>query len=260
MHITLTRGAWPSSGARLFLAKSAESSRLPSPCAVGQRIDDLRAGDLLVHDGRDALRVLSRGLWPARSACVEIWLLEALADLDDLQPSLRLALRRDGVSLAWIVLSDRAAAGERDDACGALIAELAQQALPLRHVQGFVLPDDPGRLKALLLRLAFEDRFDLVLTSGGTGLTPRDTTPEATLAVLDRRMESLERAMTAAGLAATPRACLSRAAAGTIGRSLVVNLPGSPKAVRESLEAVLPALEHGLAKLAGDPRDCGSDA
>jgi molybdenum cofactor synthesis domain-containing protein len=109
-----------------------------------------------------------------------------------------------------------------------------------------------------LLRLAYDDRFDLVLTSGGTGLTPRDMTPEATIAVLERRAPGLERAMTNAGLNAAPTACLSRSAAGAIGQTLVINLPGSPQAVRESLEATLPALKHGLAKLAGDPTDCGS--
>ncbi|MDK2957512.1 MAG: hypothetical protein PWQ57_3010 [Desulfovibrionales bacterium] len=258
MDICLSRGVWPQNGQRLFLVNGFESSKLPSPCALGGPLDRLRAGDVLSRNGDQCLRVLGRGWWPQHGASVELWVLEALMDMDGFKPRLRLSRHRDGLALAWIVLSDKAAAGEREDLCGPIIAEVAAKALPLRYVQGFILPDDPGRLKSLLLRLAYEDRFDLVLTSGGTGLTPRDMTPEATIAVLERRAPGLERAMTNAGLNATPMACLSRSAAGVIGQTLVINLPGSPKAVRESLEATLPALEHGLAKLAGDPTDCGA--
>jgi molybdenum cofactor synthesis domain-containing protein len=260
MRITLRRGVWPAKTQRLFLAAGPGQAALPDPGAAADSLDDLRAGDALRLGDRDILRVLGRNWRYTPVAGAEVCELEALDDMAGSAPSLELEHRRQGWALAWVVLSDRAAAGEREDACGSLIAQMAREALSLRHAQGFVIPDEPSRLKALLLHLACEDGFDLVLTSGGTGLAPRDATPEATCAVLERRVPGLERAMTNAGLAATPMAGLSRAVAGTIGRTLVVNLPGSPKAVRESLQAVLPAVAHGLDKLAGDPSECGEVA
>ena len=95
-----------------------------------------------------------------------------------------------------------------------------------------------------------------MITTGGTGFSPRDVTPEATLAVCERMVPGIPEAMRAASLAVTPRAVLSRAAAGIRGRSLIINLPGSPKAAKENLEAVLPTLEHGLSMLLGGPTDC----
>jgi len=120
----------------------------------------------------------------------------------------------------------------------------------------FLLPDEPGQLKALLAALALEHGFDLILTSGGTGLAPRDTAPEATLAVIERRLPGFERAMTAASLEKTPHAMLSRAVAGTLGESVIINLPGSPKAVAEIVHAIAPALAHAVDKLQGDTSDC----
>ena len=122
--------------------------------------------------------------------------------------------------------------------------------------QGHILPDEPGELKALLVDLALTQGFDLVVTTGGTGLSPRDSTPEATLAVVEKRLPGFETAMLMASLAKTHHAMLSRAVAGTLGQAIVVNVPGSPKAVRETLAAILPAIPHGLDKLRGDPADC----
>jgi molybdenum cofactor synthesis domain-containing protein len=94
------------------------------------------------------------------------------------------------------------------------------------------------------------------MTTGGTGVAPRDITPEATLAVIEKRLPGYERAMTAASLAKTPHGAVSRAVAGTLGRAIIVNMPGSPKAVRECLEPLVPTLSHTLEKLHGDPSDC----
>ena len=214
----------------------------------------LRAGDFLVRDGRDALCVESALWWPGAPAR-RAWLVEVLVPL---QGELRLEVQRRGRSLAWITLSDKGAEGLRQDASGPLIEELVAAALPLGLARGFLLPDDQAALRALLTDLALVQGFDLILTTGGTGVAPRDVTPEATLAVIEKRLPGFERAMTAASLAKTPHGAVSRAVAGTLGQSVIVNLPGSPKAVRECLAPLLPALAHTLDKLQGDPAECGA--
>lgn len=163
---------------------------------------------------------------------------------------------RRGLSLAVIVLSDKGAAGLREDKCAPLIRERAAAGLDLSLAADFLIPDEPAQLRHLLAHLALDQGFDLILTSGGTGLGPRDTAPETTLSLIEKRLPGFERAMTSLSLAKTPHGAISRAAAGTIGLSLVVNLPGSPKAVAENLDAVLPAAAHAIAKLQGDMSDC----
>jgi len=164
--------------------------------------------------------------------------------------------QKTGLALAWITLSDKGSQGLRADAAGPAIAAVCAASLSLCLTQGHILPDEPGELKALLVDLALTQGFDLVVTTGGTGLSPRDSTPEATQAVVEKRLPGFETAMLMASLAKTHHAMLSRAVAGTLGHAIVVNVPGSPKAVRETLAAILPAIPHGLDKLRGDPADC----
>ena len=154
---------------------------------------------------------------------------------------------------AVLTVSDRSFRGERPDEAGPLAASLLEAA-GYQVVEVSVVPDEQLEIEAALIRLA--DEAALVVTTGGTGFSPRDVTPEATLAVCERLAPGIPEAMRAASLAITPRAMLSRAAAGLRGGSLIVNLPGSPKAARENLEAVLPTLEHGLKMLLGGPADC----
>ena len=156
---------------------------------------------------------------------------------------------------AVLTVSDRSARGQRPDEAGPLVASLLE-AGGYQVVEVSIVPDEQPNIEAALIRLA--GKAALVVTTGGTGFSPRDVTPEATLAVCERMAPGIPEAMRAASLAITPRAMLSRAAAGLRGGSLIVNLPGSPKAARENLEAVLPTLEHGLKMLLGGPSDCAS--
>ncbi|MGA9419890.1 MAG: MogA/MoaB family molybdenum cofactor biosynthesis protein [Candidatus Cybelea sp.] len=150
---------------------------------------------------------------------------------------------------ALIVLSDRAASGARADACIPLMKERLGDVYAI--VRESVLPDDPAALQAELIELADSRLADLVITSGGTGLSPRDRTPQATGAVLDYEVPGSAEAIRAAAVAHTKSAMLSRALAGVRDRTLIVNLPGSPRAVGESLDVVIPVLPHAL-ELLGD--------
>ena len=156
-----------------------------------------------------------------------------------------------------ITVSDRCYRGEREDLSGPALAEyLTQQGFSL--LPPVLVPDEQPRIEAALLA-ACEAGAALVLTTGGTGFAPRDVTPEATLAVVEKQVPGIPEAMRAASMKITPRAMLSRAAAGIRGRTLILNLPGSPRAALENLEPVLPALLHGLKMLRAEgPQDCAA--
>lgn len=154
-----------------------------------------------------------------------------------------------------LTLSDKGARGEREDESGRVLAEMvAGLGIVERYA---VIPDEVETIMATLRGWTDVDHLDLILTTGGTGLSPRDVTPQATLRVIDYPVPGLAEAMRLQSLAKTPHAMLSRAVSGVRGRTLIINLPGSPKGVRENLEILLPVLPHALAKLAGDPADCG---
>ena len=156
---------------------------------------------------------------------------------------------------AWVTLSDKGAAGRRGDESGPLIGEM-MTAAGYEVVEGVLLPDEPALLKAALIRLADQRQVNVIFTTGGTGFSLRDQTPEATEEVCDRMAPGIAEAIRAFSMTKTPHAMLSRAVSGIRGKTLIINLPGSPKAVRESLEFVLPALGHGIGILTGRATDC----
>ncbi|WP_321972131.1 MogA/MoaB family molybdenum cofactor biosynthesis protein [Paratractidigestivibacter sp.] len=158
---------------------------------------------------------------------------------------------------AVITVSDRASAGEREDGSGPALAALLE-ARGYEVVYTRVVPDEQDVIARVLTDCAASD-VALVLTTGGTGFSPRDVTPEATASVCERMAPGIPEAMRAASMAITPRACLSREAAGIRGCTLIVNLPGSPKAARENIEAVIEPIAHGLRILRGGTADCAAD-
>jgi len=156
-----------------------------------------------------------------------------------------------------ITVSDKGSQGKREDKSGPVIAEiLAGAAVSIEKT--LIIPDEVEQISAAIIRFADVEKLDLILTTGGTGVSPRDLTPDATLPVLDKEIPGIAEAMRAASLKITPHAMISRAVAGIRGRSLIINLPGSPKGARENLSVVMPALSHAMEKIQGDERDCAA--
>lgn len=154
-----------------------------------------------------------------------------------------------------LTVSDKGAKGEREDRSGPAVREIVEAAGG-EVVRTKIVPDEQADIRAALIAWS-DEGLDLVLTTGGTGFSPRDWTPEATKSVLEREAPGLAEAMRRAGAEKTPTAILSRAVAGIRKATLIVNLPGSEKAVRESLAAILPALAHGIGVLKGTDAECG---
>ena len=156
---------------------------------------------------------------------------------------------------AIITASDSGYRGEREDLSGPAIKEILERE-GYEVISMDILPDDQVMLAGKLQEIADSEKAELILTTGGTGFSEREVTPEATEEVIERKVPGIPEAIRAYSMTITKRAMLSRATAGIRGKTLIVNLPGSPKAVRESLEYIIDALAHGLEILSGEARDC----
>jgi molybdopterin adenylyltransferase len=160
-------------------------------------------------------------------------------------------------SVGILTISDKGSRGEREDLSGPEIRRILTE-LPAKVEAYEIIPDEEEVIVQKLVEYADRIKVDLLLTTGGTGLSPRDVTPEATRKVLHKEVPGMAEAMRAEGMKITPLAMLSRAVCGMRGRSLIINLPGSPGAVKENLTVLLPVLKHALEKVQGDPSDCAA--
>ncbi|SHN53979.1 MogA/MoaB family molybdenum cofactor biosynthesis protein [Desulfovibrio litoralis] len=249
-------------GHSLYLTAVPYSEDILSVNCPLELINKTSIGDILVFQDIPLFRVLAK-IWHNASDNISrlVVLVEILVDFQfnsqvESPTSLTLSIQKNGYSLAVVTLSDKGAKGEREDTSGPLIEKLVQDKLPLRHSKGYILSDESELLRVLLSDLALIQRYDLIITTGGTGVGPRDITPETMSKVLDCELPGFSVSMLVASLSKTPHAAISRAKAGLIGKSLVINLPGSPKAVEETLSVVLPAIKHTIDKAQGDPADC----
>lgn len=161
-------------------------------------------------------------------------------------------------NIGIITASDKGAAGMREDISGMVIKEIMESNGYNVSIYRMV-PDDREVLSSTMIMMSDQEKVDLILTTGGTGFSPRDWTPEATNDVIHRQVPGIPEAMRQYSLKITPKAMLSRSTAGIRNQTLIINLPGSPKAVRENLECILPALGHGLEILTGKASECGGN-
>ncbi len=158
---------------------------------------------------------------------------------------------------AILTLSDKGARGERADASGPALEQwLAERGVQTLHTE--IIPDDEDTIVVKLMGWADSGKFDLILTTGGTGVSPRDVTPDATQRVVERVIPGFGEMMRARSMEKTPRAMISRAIAGIRGNTLIINLPGSPRGAVENLEAVWPAVPHAVEKIQGDQSECAA--
>jgi len=161
------------------------------------------------------------------------------------------------IKAAIVTMSDKGSRGEREDTSSEEIKKLLYE-IPAELIEYTIIPDERKTISDTLIKLCDELQVDLIVTTGGTGVGCRDVTPEATKDVIDREVPGMAEAMRMASLKKTPHAMISRAVVGMRKATLIINLPGSPKAVRENFSVVLPAIKHAVEKIKGDDADCAS--
>jgi molybdopterin adenylyltransferase len=161
------------------------------------------------------------------------------------------------ISAGVITVSDRGSRGEREDKSGQEIVSMLKGIAAI-VVHTIIIPDEKDQIKDALIECTDKKKLDLIVTTGGTGVSPRDVTPDATLEVIEKEVPGMAEAMRRESAAITPHAMISRAVVGIRGCSLIINLPGSPRGVRENLAVILPALKHAIEKIKGDDAECAS--
>ncbi|MDO8446402.1 MAG: MogA/MoaB family molybdenum cofactor biosynthesis protein [Deltaproteobacteria bacterium] len=162
------------------------------------------------------------------------------------------------ITVGILTMSDKGARGEREDLSGEEIKRLVAD-IPAEVKAYEVIPDEKYLIKDKLIEYADELGLDIIITTGGTGVSPRDVTPDATLEVINKEIPGMAEVMRFESLKKTPRAMISRAVVGLRGCTLIINLPGSPKGVRENLSAILPAISHAVEKIKGDQTECATN-
>ena len=167
------------------------------------------------------------------------------------------ALRNILITAGIITVSDKGSRGEREDISGKEIRKLLED-ISIKVVDYEIIPDEKGIIINKLVEYSDRKKLDLIVTTGGTGVSPRDVTPDATLQVIEKEVPGMSEAMRRESAALTPHAMISRAVTGVREKSLIINLPGSPKGVRENLAVLLPALKHTIEKIRGDDSECGA--
>ncbi len=160
------------------------------------------------------------------------------------------------IKAAVLTISDKGSRGEREDLSGPAVMEMLGN-IGAEIINYEIIPDDAEVISARIIRLSDETGADLIVTTGGTGVSPRDVTPEATKAVIDRELPGMAEAMRAESLKKTPHAMISRTVCGIRGKTLIINLPGSVKGAKENLAVVLPAIPHAIEKICGSDAECG---
>ena len=161
------------------------------------------------------------------------------------------------ISAGVITVSDRGSRGEREDKSGQEIVSMLK-GIAATVVHTIIIPDEKDQIKDALIECTDKKKLDLIVTTGGTGVSPRDVTPDATLEVIEKEVPGMAEAMRRESASITPHAMISRAVVGIRGCSLIINLPGSPRGVRENLAVILPALKHAIEKIKGDDAECAS--
>jgi len=160
------------------------------------------------------------------------------------------------ITVGILTMSDKGSRGEREDLSGKEIERMIKD-LPAEVKAYEIIPDEGDIIKAKLVEFADKKKLDLILTTGGTGVSPRDVTPEATREIIEKELPGMSEAMRAESLKKTPNAMISRAVCGIRKQTLIINLPGSPKAVRENLSVILPVISHAIEKIKGSTEECG---
>lgn len=165
-------------------------------------------------------------------------------------------LMQNDLKIRIITLSDRASKGIYEDRTGKMLEEYLKINFNVKDINITLIPDEEADLKRVL-KLFIEDKVDIIITNGSTGVSPRDIAPDATLSIIERRLPGFEEAMRMKSFEKVPTAIISRAVCGIAASSLIINLPGSPKAAIENLAFIAPAITHTIEKLNGDPSECG---